>query len=57
MKMRGLPCTVTGCITPGENAMTWPNVSPVPMPSESAYDAPSECPPIAIRLRSTAQRA
>src|SRR5438045_59490 len=56
MKMRGFPATAAGCITPGEKARMWPKTSPLPMPSDRAYEAPSEKPVMASRRRSMAQR-
>ena len=53
-KMRGVPSCLGCTAKPGEKAMTCRNRSPLPSPSESAYDAPSENPPMATRAGSAA---
>lgn len=54
MKRRGLPSGVPLITKPGENATTLRNRSPLIRPSEIAYEAPSEKPPIAVRAGSIA---
>jgi hypothetical protein len=56
-KILGFPCSAAGAAKPGENATMCMNRSPFVSPSERAYDAPSEKPPIAMRRGSGLTRA